>query len=115
MLRGVQQVSKFKEQDRNTVVVCLAVLRLPSVDSDIVIHYNCPASLAPASSSAAVASVHAESVDVAGGTAGGNGEGGQGEVGKVGLAGAAETSFRRMLSSLIIQDWGLFEAPDMSS
>jgi hypothetical protein len=33
-------VSKFKERDRNTIKVYLAVLRLPSVDSDIIMHYK---------------------------------------------------------------------------
>ena len=124
---GIQRVSKFKEHDRNTVLVCLAVLRLPSVDSDIVIHYNCPAALAPASSSsAAVASVHVASGSVAGGGAasaeaagGARGEvavGGEvGQAPAVAQATAAEIGFRRMLSSLVIRDWGLFEAPDMPS
>lgn len=41
ILQGVQRVSKFREQARNTVLVYMAVLRLPTVDSDIVIHYRC--------------------------------------------------------------------------
>jgi len=66
-------------------------MRLPSVDSDIVIHLNLPLSLAPASSSAAVAETG----------------GGGGEVVEEG----GERIFRKMLTSLQIKDWGLFESP----
>lgn len=115
ILQGVQRVSKFREQARNTVLVYMAVLRLPTVDSDIVIHYSYPAILDPASSSSAAGAT----------TPSENGHNGQ-EAGRVaasqqdegvpgGAISAAETGFRRMLSSLRIRDWGLFESPDMPS
>ena len=125
------------------MLVYMAVLRLPTVDSDIVIHYRCankpyithkralcqpkrtllthsrccsyPAILDPASSSSAAGAT----------TPSENGHNGQ-EAGRVaasqqdegvpgGAISAAETGFRRMLSSLRIRDWGLFESPDMPS
>ena len=86
-INGVQRVAKFKEQSRNTLAVHLAVLRLPHVDSDIVIHFNQPLSLAAGSSSSAVA-VPSGSLEV----------------------GAA--AFTAMLRSLRIHDWGLFSSPN---
>jgi hypothetical protein len=99
MLQGVQRVSKFREQARNTVLVYMAVLRLPSVDSDIVIHYNYPALLAPASSSAAVASARSE-----GGQASGGVTGNEKDERVSGVANStAHNGFRRMLSTLRIR------------
>ena len=136
MLQGVQRVAKFKEHDRNTVKVYMAVMRLPSVDSDIVMHYNYPLFLAPASSSAAVSEVSPR------GSTGGSGLGslarddnrqagnGSTAVDLVSVRGeadrleqesfrpgdtcdtaAGEERFRRILASLKIKDWGLFDAP----
>jgi hypothetical protein len=88
-IRGIQHVAKFKESERNAVAVHLAVLRIPSVDSDIVIHLNQPLAISDQSSSATVA--HATP------------------------AGTPEQGialFRAILASLKVRDWALFAPPN---
>lgn len=94
LISGVQQVAKFKEQARNTLAVHIAVLRLPHVETDIVIHYNQPLELSAESSSASVARA-ASSNEQAGVALG---------------RGSAMT--QEMLGSLRVHDWGLFSAPN---
>jgi hypothetical protein len=96
LISGVQQVAKFKEQARNTLAVHIAVLRLPHVETDIVIHYNQPLELSADSSSASVARA-ASNNEQAGAALG---------------RGSALT--QEALVSLRIHDWGLFSAPSES-
>lgn len=86
ILSGVQRVAKFKESERNELAVHLAVVRIPSVDSDIVVHMNQPINISAKSSSTTVA--HA--------TAAGTKEEGM-------------ALFRLILRSLKVKDWGLFD------
>jgi hypothetical protein len=90
VINGVQHVAKFKEGDmaRNTLAVHLAVMRLPHVGTDLVLHFNQPLELSAASSSAAVARADAASLE----------------------HGAA--SFAALLRSIRVHDWGLFSSPD---
>lgn len=48
---GTMKASKFREAARNTVRVLLAVLRLPRLETDILLTFNAPLELHPASSS----------------------------------------------------------------
>lgn len=86
ILSGVQRVAKFKESERNELAVHLAVVRIPSVDSDIVVHMNQPININAKSSSTTVA--HA--------TAMGTKEEGM-------------ALFKVILRSLKVKDWGLFD------
>lgn len=88
-IRGMQQVAKFKESERNAVTIHLAVARVPSVDSDIVIHLNQPMYIDQDSSSATVARAT---------PSGSQEEGAQ--------------FFCKILSSLEVRDWALFAPPD---
>lgn len=87
-IRGIQHVAKFKESERNAVAVYLAVLRIPSVDSDIVVHMNQPLTISEGSSSATVARA------VPTGTP------------EQGLS-----LFRSILESIKVRDWALFASP----
>uniref|UniRef100_UPI0037E9B252 ran guanine nucleotide release factor n=1 Tax=Semicossyphus pulcher TaxID=241346 RepID=UPI0037E9B252 len=60
MLTGTQCVSKFNEEARNTVTLHLSLLRLPQFSTDVLISFNDPQSISPASSSAASAGTHRE-------------------------------------------------------
>lgn len=93
LISGVQHVAKFKEHARNTVAVHMAIVRLPHVDTDLVIHYNQPLELSPSSSSAAVARP-----DVAT------------EPDGALVRGAG--SLEAMARSLRVHDWGLFSNAD---
>ena len=55
VLQGRQHVAKFKEAEHNIVEVHVAVLRLPNVDSDVVVHYNQPLAIHADSSSTTLA------------------------------------------------------------
>jgi hypothetical protein len=55
LLHGKQTVAKFKEAEHNIVQVHVAVLRLPTVDTDMVLHYNQPLAIHANSSSATTA------------------------------------------------------------
>ena len=88
-IRGIQHVAKFKESERNAVAVHLAVLRIPSVDSDIVIHLNQPLAISDGSSSATVA--HAT---------------------PTGTPDQGLALFRTVLASLKVRDWALFASPN---
>lgn len=57
VLQGRQHVAKFKEAEHNVVEVHVAVLRLPNVDSDVVVHYNQPLAIHSDSSSTTLAQV----------------------------------------------------------
>ena len=94
LISGVQHVSKFKERARNLLAVHIAIVRLPHVGTDLVLHYNQPLELSAASSSAAVA----RPADAAGA---------HDAAVRLG-AGAMEA----MVRSLRVHDWGLFAAPD---
>ncbi|XP_072349627.1 ran guanine nucleotide release factor isoform X3 [Scyliorhinus torazame] len=50
-LSGRQQVAKFNEQARNTVMIHLALFRLPQYSTDILITFNDPTVISPFSSS----------------------------------------------------------------
>lgn len=86
-LSGVQRIAKFKELERNEVAIHLAVIRIPSVDSDIVVHLNQPLNISSKSSSTTVAHAHVE---------GSNEEG--------------RALFREILRSLGVKRWGLFDS-----
>lgn len=88
-LTGVQQVAKFKDEDKNTVCVHVAVIRLPCVDSDIVVHFNQPLQISEHSSSALLA--HAL---------------------PAGTVEQGNEFFSAILASLKIRDWGLFSSPN---
>mmetsp|Transcript_70512 Transcript_70512/g.146828 ORF Transcript_70512/g.146828 Transcript_70512/m.146828 type:complete len:236 (+) Transcript_70512:164-871(+) len=88
ILSGVQGVAKFKDAAKNTVVVHVAVIRLPCVDSDIVLHYNQPLAINEESSSAVVANAT-----------------------PTGTAEQGAELFFAMLKSLKVRDWGLFSSP----
>lgn len=55
LLRGYQNVAKFNEGVKNRVQIMLAVVRLPHVQTDLVISWNHPVSVNPQSSSAGTA------------------------------------------------------------
>eukprot|EP00287_Rhodomonas_sp_CCMP768_P010552 CAMPEP_0196721966 /NCGR_PEP_ID=MMETSP1091-20130531/4410_1 /TAXON_ID=302021 /ORGANISM="Rhodomonas sp., Strain CCMP768" /LENGTH=237 /DNA_ID=CAMNT_0042063557 /DNA_START=119 /DNA_END=832 /DNA_ORIENTATION=+ len=88
-LIGVQQVAKFKDTDKNTVCVHVAVIRLPCVDSDIVVHFNQPLEISEGSSSALLANAL-----------------------PAGTVEQGNDLFFAMLTSLKVRDWGLFSSPD---
>jgi hypothetical protein len=88
-IRGIQHVAKFKESERNAVAVHLAVLRIPSVDSDIVVHLNQPLAISQGSSSSTIA--HA--------TPSGTPEQGM-------------ALFKSILASIKVLDWDLFAPPN---
>lgn len=95
LLIGRQQVAKYKESARNDVRLCLGVIRLPSVETDLLITLNCPVAVNPESSSAAA---------MAGA---GVGE----EAGGASLAAPSSVPpdvVLRCLTTLCIRDWGLF-------
>ncbi|XP_061593078.1 ran guanine nucleotide release factor [Cololabis saira] len=48
---GTQRVSKFNEEARNTVVIHLGVFRLPQFSTEVLVTFNDPQSIRPASSS----------------------------------------------------------------
>jgi hypothetical protein len=48
---GNQQISKFKEQAKNSVDIYLVLLRIPSKETDILISYSVPVNVNPSSSS----------------------------------------------------------------
>ena len=58
MLTGIQCVSKFNEEARNTVTLHLGLLRLPQFSTDVLITFNDPQSISPDSSSAAAMGTH---------------------------------------------------------
>ncbi|CAJ1060090.1 ran guanine nucleotide release factor [Xyrichtys novacula] len=60
ILTGIQSVSKFNEDAKNTVTLHLALLRLPQFSTDILISFNDPQSISPDSSSAASEETHRE-------------------------------------------------------
>lgn len=60
MLTGTQCVSKFNEEARNTVTLHLGLFRLPQFSTDVLITFNDPQSISPASSSAAAVETHRE-------------------------------------------------------
>ncbi|XP_034531867.1 ran guanine nucleotide release factor [Notolabrus celidotus] len=60
MLTGTQCVSKFNEEAKNTVTLHLSVFRLPQFSTDLLISFNDPQSISPASSSAASSGTHRE-------------------------------------------------------
>ena len=87
-VRGVQLVSKFNEGEeaRNRVVIYLAVIRLPSKDTDVVLTLNVPTKLSTASSSATLfENTEPEDLPVAPGV------------------------FAHMLKTFRVCDWGLFD------
>ncbi|KAJ8266090.1 hypothetical protein GJAV_G00125760 [Gymnothorax javanicus] len=53
LLSGIQRVSKFNEEAKNTVNVHLGLFRLPQYSTDILVTFNDPTSISPLSSSAA--------------------------------------------------------------
>ncbi|XP_056133730.1 ran guanine nucleotide release factor [Lampris incognitus] len=53
LLTGTQCVSKFNEEAKNQVTLHLGLFRLPQFTTDILITFNDPLSISPASSSAA--------------------------------------------------------------
>jgi len=59
---GKQTVAKFNEQAKNDVSIFMFLARLPSYSTDIVITFNVPSKINPASSSAKVVD-HLESAD----------------------------------------------------
>ncbi|KAI8919319.1 hypothetical protein PhCBS80983_g02128 [Powellomyces hirtus] len=87
---GRQTVAKFNESSpdaHNVVIIYLALIRIPQVTTDLVISHNQPIVLGSASSSTTALA----------------GVGLQAPVAEEGL-----DSFRKMLQSLKIMDWGLF-------
>mmetsp|Transcript_30435 Transcript_30435/g.45907 ORF Transcript_30435/g.45907 Transcript_30435/m.45907 type:complete len:197 (+) Transcript_30435:76-666(+) len=78
---GEQQVSKFGESCANTVQVHICVLRLPAQETDILVMLNSPVSIDAQSSSGSVPTLD-----------------------------NAEGVFAKILQSLAIQDWELFNA-----
>ncbi|KAJ3299346.1 hypothetical protein HK104_009198 [Borealophlyctis nickersoniae] len=90
LLSGQQQITKFRERDpltRNVVHIFMCVLRLANVRTDLVISYNYPIALGPASSSAQALA-----------------ESGAG----MGLPETALENFREVVRSVKVHDWGLF-------
>ncbi|KAI8822245.1 Mog1 protein [Fimicolochytrium jonesii] len=90
ILVGRQQINKFNERTPsavNTVVIYLAVIRLPQVGTDVLVSYNHPIALGEGSSSAAALS-----------EAGGH----------IGVPDVAAENFKRSVQSLNVIDWGLF-------
>lgn len=60
MLSGTQRVSKFNEGAANVVNVHLGLYRLPQFSTDVLVSFNDPQSISPASSSASSAQTHRE-------------------------------------------------------
>lgn len=60
MLTGTQRVSKFNEGAANVVNVHLGLYRLPQFSTDVLVCFNDPQSISPASSSASSAQTHRE-------------------------------------------------------
>ncbi|KAI8590988.1 hypothetical protein BDZ88DRAFT_412998 [Geranomyces variabilis] len=90
IVTGRQSIAKFNEQSadaHNVVLICLAVVRLPDVATDLLLSLNCPTVLAPLSSSAAAVPRPAAGDEL-----------------------EAKEIFARMLHSLRILDWSLFGA-----
>ncbi|RUS25807.1 hypothetical protein BC938DRAFT_471617 [Jimgerdemannia flammicorona] len=88
LLTGTQSITKFNEsgsEATNFVGILLAVIRLPQVTTDMVISYNLPLAIGPQSSSRVIAAARPASPE----------------------AGLEE--FKRVLASLLIKDWGLFQ------
>ncbi|XP_075062521.1 ran guanine nucleotide release factor [Mixophyes fleayi] len=52
-LTGHQLVAKFNEQAQNTVTIFMALLRMPQHSTDLLVTFNDPVAIDPASSSAA--------------------------------------------------------------
>jgi hypothetical protein len=96
---GDQAVSKVREGDhaRNAVRVYAAVLRLPEINTDLLITMNVPLVISASSSSAASGGVGLHQLG------GQGGEGGGGDP-----CAAATALFLSILKSLRIEDWGLF-------
>ena len=92
LISGVQHVAKFKERARNILAVHIAVLRMPHVGTDLVIHFNQPLELSIDSSSASVACADA----------GGHEQDG---------VGRGSAAVQQIMRTLKVHDWGLFSAP----
>jgi hypothetical protein len=88
-------IAKYKEAVRNRVLVLLAVVRLPSVDTDVLITHNVPLFIAPSSSAGASAAP-----GVAGRSLSGEGE--------EATVAAAAASFGAAVASLRVLQWSLF-------
>lgn len=82
LLTGIQCVSKFNEEARNTVTLHLGLFRLPQFSTDILVTFNDPQSINPESSSASTAGTHTEPW--------------------------TELDLQRLLQSLTLHDPGLF-------
>jgi hypothetical protein len=119
MLVGQQAVAKFHEgpQAANTVRIYMAVLRLPSVGTDLLFTMNVPLVISPSSSSAkpGVVGEAQGRIQAAQGQAGaGAGDGARMEVESEDQAAAdpysaATATFLHMVRSFNIHDWGLFD------
>lgn len=84
-LRGQQAVAKYKEAARNLINIDLAIIRIPSHETDILISMNTPAVINQASSSAQVATQTTTSLENA-------------------------SVFQALISSFVINDYSLFNA-----
>ena len=93
-------ISKYKEPARNRVLVLAAVVRLPSVQTDILVSHNVPLYIAPNSSSAASSTATPAAVAAAPSL-----DAGADEASRVA---AATATFGRVLSTFCVKDWGLF-------
>jgi hypothetical protein len=103
LLAGQQQVAKFRETSTtslNTVDIFLAVIRLPQVNTDILITVNVPVLIGSTSSSRQMLSdnIAEPSSDVDGIT--------PLQTGNIQLG---ELHVRSLLSSFAIKDWELFQ------
>ncbi|KAJ3158488.1 hypothetical protein HDU86_002713 [Geranomyces michiganensis] len=90
IVTGRQLIAKFNEESadaHNVVLICLAVVRMPEVATDLLLSLNFPTMLAPLSSSAAAVSRPTGGDEL-----------------------VAKEVFSRMLQSLRILDWSLFAA-----
>jgi hypothetical protein len=85
LIIGRQSVSKFRESSStsNMVNIYLLVIRLKNVDTDVLITYNHPVRINPASSSAATGA-------------------------REGSVELAVENFRELVKSFVVRDWGLF-------
>lgn len=83
LLLGRQHVAKFKESAKNVVEIYMAIIRIPSITTDILITFNVPTNVHPQSSSSSNISNTAQ----------------QTEPGKI---------FQEVLRTFKILDWGLF-------
>lgn len=93
LVTGTQKIAKFKEDVKNIVAIFMAIIRIPKVDTDLLLTWNAPVQVAAASSSAAafIEEAHEDS-DLAYST--------------------AKAGFVQAVKSLTIHDWSLFGGAD---